>query len=123
MGLEVRRSRHWNVDALEWRRASRRPGEPIVASPAGRTLITFSHGRRDMARIRSLMAAAVLFAASFASHVKAEVTVNLSCSSLGIEIELCQTGADQWAKQTGNRVRLVSAPPDGNERLAFYQTL
>jgi trehalose/maltose transport system substrate-binding protein len=76
-----------------------------------------------MARIRTLIAAGVLFAASFASHAKAEANINLSCSSLGIELELCQTGADQWAKQTGNKVRLISAPPDGNERLAFYQTL
>jgi trehalose/maltose transport system substrate-binding protein len=76
-----------------------------------------------MVRISTLIAAGAFLAASFAHHAQAEVTINLSCSSLGIELELCQTGADEWAKQTGNRVRLVSAPPDGNERLAFYQTL
>ena len=76
-----------------------------------------------MARIRSLIAAGVLLAIGFASPARAQVTINLSCSSLGIELELCQTGADQWSKQTGNQVRLISAPPDGNERLAFYQTL
>src|SRR4051812_33428415 len=76
-----------------------------------------------MVRIGTLIAAGMIFAASFAQNAKAEVAINLSCSSLGIELELCQTGADAWAKKTGNKVKLVSAPPDGNERLAFYQTL
>jgi trehalose/maltose transport system substrate-binding protein len=76
-----------------------------------------------MAPVGTLVAAAVLFWASIAHRAEAEVTINISCSSLGIELELCQTGADQWAAQTGNKVRLVSAPPDGNERLALYQTL
>lgn len=76
-----------------------------------------------MARISTLIAAGALLAASFAHNAQAEVTINLSCSSLGIELELCQTGADAWAQATGNKVKLVSAPPDGNERLAFYQTL
>src|SRR5687767_15452957 len=49
--------------------------------------------------------------------------VSISCSSLGIELELCQTGADAWAKETGNQVNLVSTPADANERLALYQQL
>src|SRR5688500_4316229 len=57
------------------------------------------------------------------SAAQAQVTVSISCSSLGIELELCQTGADAWAQQTGNKVNLVSTPADANERLSLYQTL
>ena len=77
-----------------------------------------------MAGIHTLVAAiAVSLAISAATPSRAEVTVSISCSSLGIELELCQSGADAWAKQTGNTVKLVSTPPDANERLALYQTL
>jgi trehalose/maltose transport system substrate-binding protein len=54
---------------------------------------------------------------------RAEVTVAISCSSLGIEQQLCQSGSDAWAKKTGNKVKLVATPADANERLALYQTL
>ncbi|SEP78306.1 carbohydrate ABC transporter substrate-binding protein, CUT1 family [Faunimonas pinastri] len=76
--------------------------------------------------IRALLAATALTFGSLAvlSSAQAEgVTVAISCSSLGIELQLCQTGADAWAKQTGNQVKLVSTPPDANERLSLYQTL
>jgi trehalose/maltose transport system substrate-binding protein len=53
----------------------------------------------------------------------AQVTVSISCSSLGIELELCRSGADAWAAETGNQVNLVSTPADANERLSLYQTL
>src|SRR5919106_6826812 len=66
-----------------------------------------------------------LLAASLAlgSPAQAQVTISISCSSLGIEQQLCQTGADAWAKGTGNRVKLVATPADANERLALYQQL
>src|SRR6476660_7991336 len=54
---------------------------------------------------------------------QAKVTVSIACSSLGIELELCQQGANAWAKQTGNMVKLVSTPADANERLALFQQL
>lgn len=54
---------------------------------------------------------------------QAEVTVSISCSSLGIEQQMCQSGSDAWAKETGNKVKLVATPADANERLALYQTL
>ncbi|GIK96408.1 MAG: sugar ABC transporter substrate-binding protein [Alphaproteobacteria bacterium] len=53
----------------------------------------------------------------------AEVTIAISCSSLGVEAALCRTGAEDWAEATGNRVELVSTPADANERLALYQSL
>ena len=54
---------------------------------------------------------------------QSKVTISISCSSLGIELELCQEGADAWAKETGNKVKLVSTPARANERLALYQQL
>lgn len=53
----------------------------------------------------------------------AQVTVNLSCSSLGIELDLCRSGAEAWAAKTSNKVKLVTTPADANQRLALYQTL
>jgi trehalose/maltose transport system substrate-binding protein len=66
---------------------------------------------------------ALFLAVAAASPSLAQVTVSISCSSLGIELELCQSGADAWAAETGNKVNLVSTPADANERLALYQQL
>jgi trehalose/maltose transport system substrate-binding protein len=73
---------------------------------------------------RILAGAAVLLAAQWAASLaSAEATVAISCSSLGIEQQLCQSGSEAWAKATGNQVKLVATPADANERLALYQTL
>jgi trehalose/maltose transport system substrate-binding protein len=76
-----------------------------------------------MLRIVALAAATLIAQLSLSAGARAEVTVSISCSSLGIEQQLCQSGADAWAKQTGNTVKLVATPADANERLALYQTL
>ena len=57
------------------------------------------------------------------SPARSEITIAISCSSLGLEQDLCRSGVETWARQTGNRVKLVSTPADANERLALYQTL
>ena len=81
-----------------------------------------------MSRARSLSAgfvlsASLLLSMGLAETAQAKVTVSISCSSLGIEMELCRDGAQAWAKQTGNEVKLVSTPADAQERLALYQSL
>jgi len=76
-----------------------------------------------MFRAGLLVAAALSLSAIAASPAAAKVTVSISCSSLGIEMELCRDGAQAWAAKTGNEVRLVSTPADANERLALYQSL
>ena len=63
-----------------------------------------------MLRIVALAAATLVAQFSLSAGARAEVTVSISCSSLGIELQLCQTGADAWAKETGNKVKLVSTP-------------
>jgi trehalose/maltose transport system substrate-binding protein len=76
-----------------------------------------------MLRSLGLIAVTAAFLSVTSSPTHSQVTVSISCSSLGIELELCQEGADTWAKQTGNKVKLVATPPDANERLALYQQL
>jgi trehalose/maltose transport system substrate-binding protein len=75
-----------------------------------------------MLRAGSLLAA-LAFSAIFVAPAAAKVTVSISCSSLGIEMELCRDGAQAWAQKTGNEVKLVSTPADAQERLALYQSL
>ena len=76
-----------------------------------------------MLRIFALAAAIFAIQSSLPASSRADVTVSISCSSLGIEQQLCQTGSEAWAKETGNAVKLVATPADANERLALYQTL
>lgn len=53
----------------------------------------------------------------------AAATISIACGSVGIEFDLCKTGAEAWAKRTGNQVRVVSTPKESNEILALYQQL
>ncbi len=50
-------------------------------------------------------------------------TVAISCGAVGQELELCKTGVEAWAKQSGNEVKLISTPNSSSERLALYQQL
>ena len=76
-----------------------------------------------MLRFLALAAAILIVNSGLGANARAEVTISISCSSLGIEQQLCQSGSDAWAKATGNKVKLVATPADANERLALYQTL
>jgi trehalose/maltose transport system substrate-binding protein len=49
--------------------------------------------------------------------------VSVACGSVGAEFDLCKTGAEAWAKKTGNQVKVVSVPKDSNEQLALFQQL
>ena len=69
------------------------------------------------------LAAATVFTTLGAQTASAQTTISISCGAVGIEFELCRTGAEAWAAETGNQVRLVSTPNDTNERLALYQQL
>ncbi len=73
--------------------------------------------------LRCLATLLIAFFPLLTGSARAQTTVTISCSSLGVELELCQSGAEAWAKQTGNHVKLISTPADANERLALYQTL
>jgi trehalose/maltose transport system substrate-binding protein len=60
-------------------------------------------------------------AAAVVSARAAEISI--SCSAVGLELELCRAGAERWARATGNSVRLISTPNSAGERLALYQQL
>ena len=49
--------------------------------------------------------------------------IAISCGSVGIEFQVCSTGADAWAKATGQHVSWSRPRTTANERLALYQQL
>jgi trehalose/maltose transport system substrate-binding protein len=53
----------------------------------------------------------------------AQTRLAIACGSVGVEAQLCRDGAEDWARQTGNRVDLVSTPGGTTERLALFQQL
>ena len=50
-------------------------------------------------------------------------TVSISCGAVGLELQLCQQGAEAWAKKSGNQVKVISTPNSSTERLALYQQM
>jgi trehalose/maltose transport system substrate-binding protein len=59
-------------------------------------------------------------AMGLASHAAGAATVSIACSALGKEYELCKSGAEAWAKSTGNQVKFISTPNSATDRLALY---
>jgi trehalose/maltose transport system substrate-binding protein len=53
----------------------------------------------------------------------AAAEITLSCGAQATEIRLCREGADAWAKQSGNNVKVVPAPERSNERYFAYLDL
>jgi trehalose/maltose transport system substrate-binding protein len=76
------------------------------------------------AMLRVALTAAIAALAVVSPGARAQgVTVSVSCGSVGAEYDFCKTGAEAWAKKTGNHVRVVSVPKDSNEQLALFQQL
>jgi trehalose/maltose transport system substrate-binding protein len=50
-------------------------------------------------------------------------TISISCGAVGLELEICQQGAQAWAEETGNQVEVISTPNSATERLALYQQI
>lgn len=71
----------------------------------------------------SLFVSMVFGAALTGASVVHAATLAISCGAVGQELEFCKTGAEAWAKKTGNQVRLISTPNSTTERLALYQQL
>jgi trehalose/maltose transport system substrate-binding protein len=70
----------------------------------------------------ALLSSAAAFAYGNAAHAQG-VEVSISCGAVGIELQLCQEGADMWAEETGNSVNIVSTPNSTTERLQLYQQI
>jgi trehalose/maltose transport system substrate-binding protein len=50
-------------------------------------------------------------------------TIAISCGAVGLELQICQQGANAWAEATGNQVNVISTPNSATERLALYQQI
>jgi len=76
-------------------------------------------------RVAVLFSTALAFAGTVlgARSAAAQATVSVACGSVGAEFDLCKTGAEAWAKKTGNQIKVVSVPKDSNEQLALFQQL
>jgi trehalose/maltose transport system substrate-binding protein len=62
-------------------------------------------------------------AAAATAGAAGAATVSISCGAVGLELKICQEGAEAWAKETGNQVKVISTPNSATERLALYQQL
>lgn len=72
--------------------------------------------------MKKALAPASLTAAFALSAAHAQgVTLTFACDSVGQGYDECKKGADAWAKQTGNTVKLVQVPKETDQRLALYQ--
>jgi len=85
----------------------------------------FTTGRlaRRTVLTATALAAPLAFLAPGASSGAQAAEIAISCGAVGIELELCKTGAEAWAEKTGNTVTIVSTPNSTTERLALYQQL
>ena len=78
-----------------------------------------AHRRGPWARLAILL----LTAAVLVPRQAGAETLTLACSAVGVELEMCRTGADAWAAETGHSVEIVSVPNGANDRLALYQQI
>jgi trehalose/maltose transport system substrate-binding protein len=80
-------------------------------------------GRVAAVFVRLSIAAGLASAALGGTAHAQGATVSIACGSVGVEFDLCKSGAEAWAKKTGNQVKVVSTPKESNEILAQYQQL
>jgi trehalose/maltose transport system substrate-binding protein len=80
-----------------------------------------NNGRRMMRSVLSSVAVAATIVGGALGAQAA--TISISCGAVGLELELCQEGANAWAEQTGNQVKVISTPNSATERLALYQQI
>lgn len=69
----------------------------------------------------TLLAGALL--ATSAGFAQAETTLTIACGSVGQDYDSCKHASDQWARKTGNQVRLLSVPVSSTETLGLYQKM
>lgn len=67
--------------------------------------------------------AAGLALALGAFGAQAAATITISCGSVGIDFELCKKQTDEWAKKTGNTVKLFTAPNSTTDILALFRQM
>jgi trehalose/maltose transport system substrate-binding protein len=76
-------------------------------------------GDETMIRIKhTLVAAAALF--SLAGQA---ATITISCGSVGQDFEFCKKHTSEWAKKTGNEVKLFTIPNSTTDILALFRQM
>jgi trehalose/maltose transport system substrate-binding protein len=74
--------------------------------------------------MRSVLSSVAVAATVLGGALGAQAaTISISCGAVGLELELCQQGAQAWAEQSGNEVEVISTPNSATERLALYQQI
>ena len=64
------------------------------------------------------------WAAAFALLGRAHAAdLTMACDAVGLSARVCEEGAQEWARQTGNTVKLVPVPRSSTRRLALYKQL
>lgn len=69
---------------------------------------------------KSLIPAVAVATAGIASSTQA-ATITIACGAVGIERQLCESGAQSWANETGHDVQLISVPDASDQRYGFYR--
>jgi trehalose/maltose transport system substrate-binding protein len=60
------------------------------------------------------------FAFAFDAHA---ATVTIACGTNGADFEFCKRHTGEWAKKTGNTVKIFSQPTSTTDSLALYRQL
>ena len=69
----------------------------------------------------TLLAGALL--ATCTGFAQAETTLTIACGSVGQDYDSCKHASDEWARKTGNQVKLLSVPVSSTETLGLYQKM
>lgn len=67
-----------------------------------------------------LLAGAILMACAGLAQA---ATITISCGTVGQDYEFCKRATDEWARKSGNSVKLVSIPTAPSDILGLYRKL
>ncbi|RQR24074.1 ABC transporter substrate-binding protein [Burkholderia sp. Bp9143] len=70
-----------------------------------------------------MKAGLLTMALAMAAGPAAAATLRIACGAAGVDQDVCQVSAKQWAAKTGNQVEFISMPNNSSETIALYQQL
>ncbi len=126
IGLERRKQIIYCLVVLRNYGGNRNATNKTVSASARGSNDHMKKGRLTMGKQSLLMGGAMALATAFGStapNVANAAEIAISCGAVGMELELCQEGANAWAEATGNTVEIISTPNSATERLALYQQI
>jgi trehalose/maltose transport system substrate-binding protein len=81
---------------------------------------TQTQNRSFLKKLVSLLLPAIAVAATLPVHA---ATVTIACGTNGADFEFCKRHTGEWAKKTGNTVKIFSQPTSTTDSLALYRQL